>query len=137
MVFETPEQAEVAFYQALADGDPAAMTSLWEESDAVACIHPVGPRLSGHTQVTVSWEHILEGGGMRLRQRRLSVYADAQLAVHTVLEELLRSDGEGMVEVLATNVYRRGPHGWRMVLHHASPVAYPETSAEGDARQVH
>ncbi len=137
MAFKTPEQAETAFYQALIDGDAEAMAAVWAVAAEVACIHPVGPLLSGHAQVTAGWAHILDGGGMRVRHRRLGMLSGGDLAVHTVLEELLRGEEAGAVRVLATNVYRKGPEGWWLVLHHASPVERAEAVSRAAGQVVH
>ena len=44
-------------------------------------------------------------------------------SVHSVIEriEVMSDDGPAHAWVLATNVYAKTVHGWRMVAHHASP----------------
>ena len=53
-MFATPDEAETAFYTAFANTDLDAMMLVWLDSDAVTCIHPVGPRISGHQAVRAS-----------------------------------------------------------------------------------
>lgn len=57
--------------------------------------------------------------------RRLSTLGGA---VHCVLErvEIVSASGPLIAYVIATNVYHQSPHGWRLVLHHASPGALDE-----------
>ena len=45
------------------------------------------------------------------------------VAVHSVLEFLsVRDDDSLRAPVVATNIYLRGPLGWRLAMHHASSV---------------
>ena len=47
----------------------------------------------------------------------------AQLAIHSVAERIHTAEAEGQTAVmLATNVYELTSRGWRMILHHASPM---------------
>jgi hypothetical protein len=49
--------------------------------------------------------------------------------VHSLLEQIsIADDNSTRAPVIATNVYVRGPLGWRMIVHHASPA--PASSAE-------
>jgi ketosteroid isomerase-like protein len=121
--YTTPEEAEQAFYRAFEEADLRAMMQVWADEDGVACIHPMGQIVHGYEQVCDSW-HKLFGGDQRMHFR-LEHYArsnDGTLAVHTLSEYIyLPGDTRPRPAILATNVYRRTEHGWRMVLHHASP----------------
>jgi hypothetical protein len=45
-------------------------------------------------------------------------------AVHSVIEQVTKtSDAMPEVHILATNVYLKTPHGWRITMHHASVAA--------------
>ncbi len=103
------------------------MRAVWEESD-VLCIHPGALPQSGYEAVIRSWEQIFAGADMPTVQiRRLHRIEGDDLAVHLVEERIAprSSPAEGAV-VLATNIYRRGEHGWQLiwhqgnVLHHAT-----------------
>ena len=120
---ETPEGAEAAFYDAFERRDLEAMTRIWDHDGEVSCVHPGGPRLDDIDMIMESWRAIFEGG-QRLRFERADVAATvgADVAVHC-LHEVIRF-GERFEQqgtVVATNVYRRTPEGWKMVIHHASP----------------
>jgi hypothetical protein len=55
-------------------------------------------------------------------------------AVHSVIEQITVVGQKHLAApVVATNVYIRGALGWRMIVHHASPVP---PSSIGDAPQV-
>jgi uncharacterized protein (TIGR02246 family) len=126
-MFPTPDEAEEAFYTAFANADLEAMMAVWLDGDAVTCIHPVGPRLSGREAVRASWGEIFSNGsGLRFRLADVSRTQDALLSVH-VLHEFISVSGEDQERppAVATNIYQLTQVGWRMILHHASPVATP------------
>lgn len=124
-MFATPDEAENAFYTAFANGDLDAMMGVWLDSDTVICIHPVGPRISGQRAVRASWGELFQnGGGLRFRLAEVSRTQDALLSIH-VLHEYITVPGESAERppAVATNIYQLTKDGWRMILHHASPVA--------------
>lgn len=124
-LYPSPEQAEAAFYDAFERADMDAMRSVWADDRDVCCIHPGGERLDGVAAVMDSWASILSGEAIlhfRITHRRSHISGD--LAVH-VLRENLYAEGTLRGIALATNVYRRGESGWRMVLHHAAPDPNP------------
>jgi ketosteroid isomerase-like protein len=124
-LFESSEQAEAAFYDAFERADMDAMREVWADDQGVCCIHPGGERLDGVPAVMDSWASILADGPMlrfRLTHRKVRVSGD--LAVH-MLRENLYVDGTLRGIALATNAYRRGESGWRMILHHAAPDPNP------------
>lgn len=140
--FPTPEDVEQAFYEAIESGDLERLMTVWSEDDEIVCLHPNGHRLVGHLQIRDSWRTIL-GSGRRLQVRvaRAVRWQGAMLAVHSVIETLQVDDEAGSVPVAATNIYVRGATGWRMLVHHASPLAAdpggepgepPEPDADGD-----
>jgi uncharacterized protein (TIGR02246 family) len=127
-LYPTPEDAETAFYEAFERGDLAGMMTVWAEDDDIVCIHPQGPRLTGFDAVRESWVQIFAGGNSRLRVRTVESrrFASPNVAVHAVIEVLSVPGQQGPTQsVCATNVYELTDHGWRMVLHHASPVSEP------------
>jgi ketosteroid isomerase-like protein len=124
-MFATPDEAEHAFYTAFADGNLEAMMAVWLESDSVVCVHPLGIKLSGRQTVSNGWAELFRnGGGLRFRLAEVSRTQDALLAIH-VLHEIISVPGEPgeRPPMTATNVYQLTHDGWRMILHHAAPVA--------------
>ena len=135
-MFDSSEQAEEAFYRAFSLGMLADMMRVWATSADIVCIHPGGPRLTGVEEIRRSWAQIFHGGMPRsFTLRGCQILADGAQRIH-LLEENIRVPGSNFVSppVLATNVYRRHAHGWRMILHHASvaPSALTLTAARED-----
>ena len=122
--YESPHEAEQAFYEAFQSADLDAMRAVWANHDEIVCVHPMGPRLQGREAVLDSWRDIL-GSGTRLTFRvdHSHVMAAGELSVHCVHENISQGpQGEIRGLVIATNIYRESTDGWRMVLHHGSPA---------------
>ena len=123
-IFPTAQDAENAFYEALERGDLEAMMAVWAEDEDIICVHPGGPRLCGQDQVRESWRRIFAGGpSPRLAISHQVAVAAMMIAVHSVHENfILPGEPQPRPPILATNVYLRTAAGWRMIVHHASPV---------------
>ena len=136
-MFASAQDVEAAFYEALERSDIDAMMAVWAEDEEVVCVHPGGPRLTGYTMIREAWQRIFASG--RKLQLRLSQQkaVTTPFAVVSTLLEHITSPGDGNLSapVAAANIYVRGPLGWRMVAHHASPV--PPNSVGEEARILH
>lgn len=110
-----------AFYDAFERRDLDAMAQVWEQSDRATCVHPGWALLAGWDQVGASWASLF-GGPQQLQfivtDERVEVVGD--LAWVTCTENLI--DAGAAHSVAATNVFVRGPDGWRLVHHQGSPV---------------
>ena len=45
--YATAEDAEEAFYEAIARADLDALMAVWSEDEDIVCIHPTGQRMDG------------------------------------------------------------------------------------------
>lgn len=122
--WDSPQDAERAFYEAFEAADLKAMMRVWDATADVCCIHPMGKALCGVDAVRDGWREIF-ASGQRLRFNAESAvrHIGADLAV-SVVHEQIRVVGQDKTSppMLATNVYRRTETGWRMTLHHVSPA---------------
>lgn len=123
-IFPTAQDAESAFYEALARGDVELMMAVWSDDEEIVCVHPGGPRLAGQEPVRESWRRMLAGGaGLGVHITQQVAVAGPMVAVHSVQENLTPpGEAKPAGPVVATNVYLRTAAGWRMVAHHASPA---------------
>ncbi len=135
----TPEDAEQAFYEALEQADLEKLMDVWAEDEEIVCIHPHSPRLVGHAPVRAAWRTMLANGPIRARPAYVQVIRGAMVSVHNVVEQVIVKDGTttAVVNVFATNVYLKGPQGWRLVLHHASTTPQEQIAALAVAPTLH
>ncbi|MGV9645226.1 nuclear transport factor 2 family protein [Streptomyces sp. NPDC003514] len=156
---EQVEAANTAFYEALERGDFVTLSSLWltpsdlgvdesyhdpADSGVVSCVHPGWPVLTGRGEVLRSYALIMANTDyiqFFLTDVHTSVTGDT--AIVTCTENILsggpapegHDDELGPLVgqlVVATNVFRRTPDGWKMWTHHASPVLAENDREEGD-----
>lgn len=119
----SPEDTEAQFYDALQRGDIELLMSVWSDDDEITCVQPGGPRLVGTAAIRAAFEAMFANGTINARPDKVKRVHTLTTAVHSVLEkvEVGTADGVRSAYVVATNVYVKTPHGWRMVCHHASP----------------
>ncbi len=155
------EEANLALYTAVECGDLDAMGRLWadgEHAESAVCVHPGWAPVVGRTQVLRSWALVMAGTTyiqFFLTDVRTSVVGD--VAVVSCAENILTGvgpvdagsaeggegadgseggEGGGLAggRVVTTNVFRRTPEGWRVWVHHASPVL-ADSDTEGAPRE--
>ncbi|MGW0534302.1 nuclear transport factor 2 family protein [Streptomyces sp. NPDC003032] len=158
---EQVELANTAFYEALERGDFDQVSQLWldsgadtatdddsagestDDGDAVSCVHPGWPVLTGRGEVLRSYALIMantEYIQFFLTDLKVGVAGDTALV--TCTENILSGgpppEGGGELGplvgqlVVATNVFRRTPDGWKLWSHHASPVLAETDDDESD-----
>ncbi len=143
-IFPNALDCEAAFYDAMERADLNLMMAVWADEPDIVCIHPQGPRLAGLSAVRGSFADIFsQGPAMQLKVSELRRHQSPTLAIHNVYETILVRQEAGtpyteVPPVLATNIYLLTPHGWRMIVHHAS-IAPQGTTAEeqGVTRILH
>ena len=128
----SPDEIEGELYEAMRSGDVERLMSVWADEDDIVCVHPGGTRLVGALAIRAAFEAMFANGRIDVeahKVRRVETHAGT---VHSVLERIRvrAADGERFAWVVATNVYLRSAHGWRLVAHHASPGAADDASAE-------
>jgi ketosteroid isomerase-like protein len=109
--------ANAAYYRAFASGDFAAMSRIWAE-EQVSCVHPGWPVLVGRPAVLESWRNILRNPAMERIE-----FHDATAMVAGDEARVLCVEIVGATPFAASNWFRRIGGAWRMIHHHASPIA--------------
>ena len=118
---QSPDEAEVVFYEAFMRGDIEVMSALWAD-DEVVCVHPGSGVISGYKAVIRSWRHILEDSqGVEIRYNIMKKTQTENLAVHVVAEEIMDNSFTAAI-VISTNVYQKFKQGWMIVEHHGSVI---------------
>lgn len=110
--------ANEAFYLAFATRDLKSMENIWSRDAPITCVHPGWRPLMGRDEVMESWVTILGNPGspaVEFRNARAFLYGDVACVLgYEVLQEGV---------LAATNTFVKEGAGWRLVHHHASPVA--------------
>lgn len=121
-LFASAEDAESAFYEAIARADLEALMAVWADDEEIVCIHPTGQRLRGSAAIRENWRGIFTNNPrLTVRISHSVRWSGMLLAVHSVVETLFVGDDRTPHgPMLATNVFQRGAHGWRLLSHHAS-----------------
>ena len=132
---ESLEAANSALYAAVETGDFDAMTAMWVDgpyADSSVCVHPGWPPVVGRGQVLRAWALIMANTTyIQFFLTDLHAWVVDDVGIVSCQENILTGmdsvagDGSGDFSggrVVATNVFRRTPQGWRAWLHHASPV---------------
>jgi ketosteroid isomerase-like protein len=114
--------ANARFYRAFSEGDLASMNALWAEQAPVACLHPGQPLLLGRDAVLRAWREILEhqrGIELSSQEPRVQLFGD------TAIVYCYEAVSDQPAHLAATNVFVLEGPAWRMVHHHAGPLAEP------------
>ena len=125
--FDTPQDAEDAFYDSFEAHDLDGMMAVWDAADDIACVLPMSPVLQGRQAVQESWESIFrhpQPPEVEVHHRQW--FESDGLAVHVVEEKVTFPGGPPVQPaMIASNVYRRIDRGWRLVVHQVSPPPPP------------
>lgn len=131
-------ETEAAFYDALQSADIDRLMACWSDDEEIVCVHPGGPRVVGAQAIRATFEAIFANGSIQAWPEQVRRVDGLTGAVHNLIErvELLTDGGRAQAYVLATNVYHKTGHGWRLVAHHASPGSMTAVQEINDQPQV-
>lgn len=121
--------ANAELYAAIEAGDVERIQRLWDDADDLVCVHPGWPAVRGRSRVLRSWAVIMANTAyiqFFLTETDVAVAGDvARVSCeHSLLTRVTDAEpglGE-TARVVATNLFRRQPDGWRLWSHHGSPV---------------
>jgi ketosteroid isomerase-like protein len=126
-------------YAAFEAGDLDRMQAVWIDGDLgvdASCVHPGWTTLRGRGAILRSWAVIMANTSyIQFFLTDVDVRVSGDVAVVTCTENILTPGPAGADAVfggsraVSTNVFRRTPAGWRVWVHHASPVISAGSSA--------
>ncbi len=132
--YETPQDAEDAFYDALEEGGLDRLLAVWADSDAISCLLPMYPLIRGRKDVEDVFRHLFaRGQGVALSVTHLDWIETGDIAIHHV-EETLQDVPPGQPApppFYGTNIYRKLDGGWRLIMHLNAPTPAPRPDAHG------
>lgn len=127
--------ANSAFYKAFGAMDYDAMAAVWAQRASDICVHPGWPFLRGWKDIRAAWQAIFAGTGfMQVSLSEVTVEITGPVARVCCVENLYSVYEEQAVasQVAATNLFLYTDRGWRMTLHHGSPIGSTPVEAEPD-----
>jgi ketosteroid isomerase-like protein len=123
------EAVNTGFYQAFESGDLDAMQELWLDDTETLCVHPGALPVRGTPAINRSWALIMANTPyiqFFLTDVEVSVLVDVASVTCTenvlTADETTEQDSFAGTKAVATNVFVRTAQGWRLWIHHASPV---------------
>jgi ketosteroid isomerase-like protein len=130
--------AHAAFYDAFERADFDAMQAIWADDDGVVCVHPATEPIRGRREVMRSWMVLMANSPyIQFFLTDVAAVVVGDVASVTCTENVLSATPETPVgafaggRAAATNVFRRTPAGWRLWVHHASPVLSSQDGPDG------
>lgn len=115
-----------AFYDAFESLDLDRMRAVWTCTPDDICIHPGWEIYRGWADIQESWRAIFAGTGfMRFELTELVFQHRADLVQLTCIENIYSVTGPVAqhARVACTNLFVETEDGWRLTLHHGSPIA--------------
>lgn len=126
---EAVERVNTAFYEAFENADLDTMRDLWLDHEESLCVHPGALPVRGTPAISRSWALIMANTPyIQFFLTDVEVSVRDEVASVTCTENVLTADdragpeGFGGARAVATNVFVRTADGWRLWIHHASPV---------------
>jgi len=127
-LYNTPQEAEDAFYDALDEGNLDQLLSVWAEADDISCLLPMYPMTQGRQGVVDVFAQLFsQGHGVSLAIAHLSWIETDDMAIHQVEETILAAppDTPPPPPFYGTNIYRKDSTGWRLIVHLNAPTPPP------------
>ena len=123
--------ANEKFYRAFNARDLSAMKEIWSSHQNVTCVHPGWSPLNGFEPIIDSWQGIFKNSGnMDIQISDINMLTSNDLAWVSCVEKLYTIASHGVLasKVFSTNLFKLNQDGWKMIMHHASPMpSMPES----------
>jgi ketosteroid isomerase-like protein len=131
------------FYTAFERADFDAMSDLWADDDGVVCVHPASPPIRGRAAVMRSWLALMaDVTYIQFFLTDVEATVTDDLATVTCMENVLSAGVDTPPNIFAggraaaTNVFRNTSNGWRLWVHHASPVLSSTEPEDGQEEET-
>ena len=123
--------ANEKFYKAFNARDLSAMKEIWSSHQNVTCVHPGWSPLNGFEPIIDSWQGIFKNSAnMDIQISDINMLTSNDLAWVSCVEKLYTIASHGVLasKVFSTNLFKLNQDGWKMIMHHASPLpSMPES----------
>jgi ketosteroid isomerase-like protein len=135
VMFASPEDCAKNFYESFSRANIDEMMSSWCEDEEVCCVHPGAAPMYGYAAVRSAWAAIFRNSpAMRLEIHSEHWNTTIGMAIQQAIEWVyVGTEEQPRAPVFVTNAFLRTPQGWRMIVHHASPVQAGMSNATSGA----
>lgn len=126
--YNTPQEAEDDFYDALEEGDLKRLLSVWADTDDICCLLPMYPLVQGREGIEDVFSNLFsQGRGVELSVSHLHWIETDAMAIHQVEETILKvpPGTTPPPPFYGTNIYRKDGPGWRLIVHQNAPTPPP------------
>ena len=123
--YEEVMKVNETFYKALGTRNLELMDQVWVKDSRAGCVHPDWIMISGWQAIRQSWENVFDPNDqVDIRLSSITVEIKGEVAWVTCIQQLIyiNRDPIGINMSQSTNIFERHDSGWRMILHHASPI---------------
>ncbi|MFT5682895.1 MAG: hypothetical protein ACI8RZ_003819 [Myxococcota bacterium] len=124
------------FYTAFESMTYSQMATVWAQRPEDCCTHPGWDTLRGWREIRESWRAIFAGTEfVRIEVTKVSAEIQGTVGRVVCVENLLSVVDRQAVhsQVACTNLFLLTDEGWKLTLHHGSPIAsQPVMAAEVD-----
>jgi ketosteroid isomerase-like protein len=120
-------EANERFYTAMNSLDIDDMDEVWADDPAAICVHPGREAIFGYERIRESWLVIFTATNamsIAASNERVMITNDVAWVACTETISMMMEEGLAAAAAQATNIFRRTPAGWRMIVHHASPIPF-------------
>ena len=128
-IYNTPQEAEDAFYDALEEGDLNQLLSVWADTDDICCLLPMYPIIQGRKAVEDLFSDLFsQNRGVELSITHLNWIQMNEIAIH-LIEETIQHPPPGAPPAppfYGTNIYRKVNDSWRLIVHQNAPTPPPQ-----------
>src|SRR3546814_20683260 len=79
-------------------------------------------RTIGYDAMQSVWQQIFANGPVTIHPIRPMIMTSVMSSIHVLIEQITvtTAQGEKSAHCYTTNIFSKGPTGWKMILHHAS-----------------
>ncbi len=120
-------EANERFYMAMNTLELDEMDEVWMDDPAAVCVHPGREAIIGYERIRESWAAIFSSSNsmsIAASNERVTVASDVAWVACTETISMMTGEGLAAAAAQATNIFRRRGDGWRMIVHHASPIPF-------------
>ena len=126
-MFNSPEDAEDAYYDALENNDTATLSKIWIDGQDCFTLLPMMPPAIGKAAVEDAYKKLLEHtGNLDLTIKHIHWIKQEKFAVHLSTENITSENGQPATPIYTVNSYVNEPDGWRMFGHQNAPGQPPQ-----------